>query len=43
MDRIVAIRKVIHLACPPKVVYERIRTNTGGDIHNTYLRECLSI
>jgi adenylate kinase len=31
MDRIVDIQGVIHLACSHKVVYERIRRNTGGD------------
>jgi len=31
MENIVDIQGVIHLACSHKVVYERIRGNTGGD------------
>ena len=31
LDRIITIHEVIHLACAPEVVYERIRGNTGGD------------
>lgn len=31
MDRIVSVRTVAVLECPPSVVHRRIHTNTGGD------------
>ena len=31
VDAIVDVKAVIHLACPAKVVFERIRVNRGGD------------
>jgi adenylate kinase len=31
IESIVSVERVVHLHCTPEVVYERIRTNSGGD------------